>query len=108
GGAAVGARDRHAGGRGAERGNDAARAIPGEDEGAVVRAFGGVTVTARGRIATGEGAWSHREMVMTRLTLRQILIAIALGVLFASLQGDPPVPALKKLALVSCTARNRC
>jgi hypothetical protein len=47
-------------------------------------------------------------MVMTRLTLRQILIAIALGVLFASLQGDPPVPALKKLALVSCTARNRC
>src|SRR5437870_1499876 len=108
GGDAVGPRDRRADGRGKERGNHAARAIPGQDQGAVVRAFGGVTVTAPGRIATGEGASNLREMVMTRLTLRQILIAIALGVLFASLQGDPPVPALKKLALVSCTAKNRC
>jgi hypothetical protein len=45
---------------------------------------------------------------MTRLTLRQILIAIAFGALFASLQGDPPVAALKKLALVSCTAKDHC
>jgi hypothetical protein len=42
---------------------------------------------------------------MARLTLRQILIAIALGALFASLQGDPPVPALRKLAVVSCTVQ---
>ena len=46
---------------------------------------------------------------MARLTLRQILIAIALGVVFASLQGDPPVPALRKLAQVSCTVQhNHC
>jgi len=41
---------------------------------------------------------------MRRLTLRQILFAIAIGALFASLQGDPPVPALKKLASVACAA----
>jgi hypothetical protein len=61
-----------------------------------------------GRIGTREGASNPWEIVMTRLTLRQILIAIALGVLFASLQGDPPVAALKKLALVSCTAKDHC
>ncbi len=41
---------------------------------------------------------------MRRLTLRQILLAIAVGALFASLQGDPPLPALKKLASVTCVA----
>ena len=61
-----------------------------------------------GRIATREGASDTWEIFMTRLTLRQILIAIALGALFASLQGDPPVAALKKLALVSCTAKDHC
>jgi len=61
-----------------------------------------------GRIATREGASKSWEIFMTRLTLRQILIAIALGALFASLQGDPPVAALKKLALVSCTAKDHC
>jgi hypothetical protein len=46
---------------------------------------------------------------MARLTLRQILIAIALGAVFASLQGDPPIPALRKLAAVSCSVQqNRC
>ena len=41
--------------------------------------------------------------------MRQILIAIALGALFASLQGDPPLPALRKLAVVSCSAQpNHC
>jgi len=46
---------------------------------------------------------------MARLSLRQILIAIALGALFASLQGDPPVPALRKLALVACSgAASHC
>ena len=42
---------------------------------------------------------------MRRLTLRQILVAIAVGALFASLQGDPPVPALKMLAHVTCAAQ---
>lgn len=41
---------------------------------------------------------------MRRLTLRQILVAIFVGALFASLQGDPPVAALKKLAALTCTA----
>src|SRR2546422_8615889 len=65
GGDAVGPRDRRADGRGKERGNHAARAIPGQDQGAVVRAFGGVTVTAPGRIAAGEGGSNLRGMVMT-------------------------------------------
>ncbi len=41
---------------------------------------------------------------MARLSLKQILLAIVLGALFATLQGDPPVPALRRLALV-CSAR---
>ena len=39
---------------------------------------------------------------MRRLSLRQILFAVAVGALFASIQGDPPVPALKSLAAVAC------
>ena len=42
---------------------------------------------------------------MRRLTLRQILLAIAVGAVFASIQGDPPVAALKKLATISCMAQ---
>ena len=42
---------------------------------------------------------------MRRLSLRQILLAIAVGALFASLQGDPPVPALKKLGAITCVAQ---
>ena len=39
---------------------------------------------------------------MARLTLRQILFAIALGAVVAALQGEAPVPALNKLANVAC------
>jgi hypothetical protein len=42
---------------------------------------------------------------MRRLTLRQILVAIFVGALFATLQGDPPVAALKKLATVACSVQ---
>jgi hypothetical protein len=46
---------------------------------------------------------------MRRLTLRQILVAIAVGALFAALQGDPPVSALKQLAALGCSAHpTRC
>jgi hypothetical protein len=41
---------------------------------------------------------------MRRLTLRQIVVAIFVGALFATLQGDPPVAALKKLAVGACSA----
>jgi len=41
---------------------------------------------------------------MARLSLGQILFAIALGVLFASLQGEAPVSALAKLS-VSCASQ---
>ena len=34
---------------------------------------------------------------MARLSFRQILLAIVIGAVFATLQGDPPVAALKKL-----------
>jgi hypothetical protein len=38
-----------------------------------------------------------------------MLIAIALGVIFATLQGDPPVPALARLGVASCpSAANHC
>jgi hypothetical protein len=37
---------------------------------------------------------------MARLSFKQVLIAIVLGALFATLQGDPPVPALRRLALI--------
>jgi hypothetical protein len=46
---------------------------------------------------------------MRRLTLRQIVVAIGIGAVFASLQGDPPVAALKKLANVTCAVHvTRC
>jgi hypothetical protein len=47
---------------------------------------------------------------MARLSLKQLLFAIAVGSLFAALQGNPPIPALAKLSAVSCTSQstNRC
>jgi hypothetical protein len=39
---------------------------------------------------------------MTRLSWKQILFAVALGTVFATLQGDPPVHALAKLSSVTC------
>ena len=45
---------------------------------------------------------------MRRLSLRQILVAIAVGALFAALQGDPPVPALRALAGLGCAAQSHC
>jgi hypothetical protein len=40
---------------------------------------------------------------MARLSWKQVLVAIVLGAFFATLQGEPPVAALRKLALV-CAA----
>jgi hypothetical protein len=45
---------------------------------------------------------------MRRLTLRQILVAIAVGALFAAVQGDPPVPVLKALALSCPASQTHC
>ncbi len=46
---------------------------------------------------------------MARLSLKQILIAIALGALFATLQGEPPIHAHAKTAAASCVqSQNRC
>ena len=42
---------------------------------------------------------------MARLTWKQLLFAVALGAIFASLQGDPPVRALSKLSSVTCSLR---
>lgn len=45
---------------------------------------------------------------MARLSLKQLLFAIALGALFATLQGEAPVPALARLSRlppVTCTAQ---
>jgi hypothetical protein len=45
------------------------------------------------------------------MTLRQILIAIAVGAIFAALQGESPVPALSRLAATPCAAdpaNDRC
>jgi hypothetical protein len=42
---------------------------------------------------------------MARLTWKQLLFAVALGAIFAALQGDPPVRALGKLAPTTCTDR---
>jgi hypothetical protein len=39
---------------------------------------------------------------MARLSARQYLFAIVIGVLFAALQGEPPVRALAILSTVSC------
>lgn len=40
---------------------------------------------------------------MARLSFRQILLAIAIGAIFATLQGEAPVQALNKLAVATCT-----
>ena len=48
---------------------------------------------------------------MSRLTLRQILIAIAVGAIFAALQGESPVPAPARMSAPLCaadSANNRC
>ena len=39
---------------------------------------------------------------MAHLSVKQLLVAIAIGVLFAALQGEPPVHALALLSAVSC------
>jgi hypothetical protein len=36
---------------------------------------------------------------MRRLTIRQLLFAAVVGALFATLQGDPPVPGLARFVL---------
>jgi hypothetical protein len=36
---------------------------------------------------------------VAKLTIRQLLLAAVIGALFAAFQGDPPVPALSKLAV---------
>src|SRR5437588_240847 len=41
---------------------------------------------------------------MSRLTLRQILIAIAVGAIFAALQGESPVPAPARMSVPLCAA----
>ena len=40
---------------------------------------------------------------MARLNWKQMLIAIALGAVFAALQGDPPVHALGRLSAMTCS-----
>ena len=46
---------------------------------------------------------------MRRLTLRQILLAIAIGALLARpSRAILPVPALNKLATLTCVAQARC
>jgi hypothetical protein len=47
---------------------------------------------------------------MGRMNWKQMLVAVALGAIFAALQGDPPVRALGKLAAVSCSLHktDRC
>jgi hypothetical protein len=40
---------------------------------------------------------------MARLSFKQILFAIAVGAVFAALQSARPVPALKKVAAVTCS-----
>jgi hypothetical protein len=43
---------------------------------------------------------------MSRLTLRQLLVAIAVGAIFATLQGDPPLRALSRLRAPQITRRS--
>jgi hypothetical protein len=40
---------------------------------------------------------------MARRNWKQMLIAIALGAVFAALQGDPPVHALGRLSTMTCS-----
>lgn len=42
---------------------------------------------------------------MARLSLRQILFAIAVGAVFAALQGDPPVPQMARLSALTCSVQ---
>lgn len=46
---------------------------------------------------------------MTRLSWRQLLIAVALGAVVAALQGAPPVPAMARLSALTCALhKDRC
>jgi hypothetical protein len=45
---------------------------------------------------------------MARLNWKQMLIAVALGAVFAALQGDPPVHALRKLSSITCSLKSSC
>jgi hypothetical protein len=40
------------------------------------------------------------------MTIRQLLVAIAVGALFATLQGDPPLRALARLRTPQITRRS--
>jgi hypothetical protein len=42
---------------------------------------------------------------MTRLSWKQLLLAVAVGAVFAALQGDPPVKAMRRLASLTCSTR---
>ena len=42
---------------------------------------------------------------MARLSLKQILLAAAVGALFAALQGDPPVPQMSRLSALTCSVQ---
>jgi hypothetical protein len=52
------------------------------------------------------GHLTAQVSAMSRLTLRQLLLAILVGSLFATLQGDPPVRALAWLHTVHLTRRS--
>jgi hypothetical protein len=43
---------------------------------------------------------------MSRLTIRQLLVAIVIGALFATLQGDAPFRALARLRSAQITRRS--
>jgi hypothetical protein len=48
---------------------------------------------------------------MARLNWKQLLIAVALGAVFAALQGDPGAHVLgklSKLSSTSCTLKSSC
>ena len=45
---------------------------------------------------------------MSRLSWKQLLFALAVGALFASLQGDPPVKALRRLSSMTCSFQKAC
>jgi hypothetical protein len=62
------------------------------------------------RIAPPIGSSNHTEVwTMLRLTIWKVLIGIAVGAIFASLQGEPPVAALAGLAITCPVHRaDRC
>jgi hypothetical protein len=45
---------------------------------------------------------------MARLNWKQMLIAVALGALFATLQGEPPFRAFGKLPASTCSLKSAC